>query len=107
MKSLAAACLASLFLAAMPALAHAGKGHGHGHGHEHGKHWNKHAQKHWKNEHKHWAKHRRHFREETVVHHYYAPPRVIDRYYGYAEPVAVYTPPPGVHITMPDIYIPF
>ena len=80
-----------------------------GHG-RHAKHWTKHAEKEWKHERKHWDKHRRHaerhhYRRDVVVRHYPAP-RVTEHYY-YAAPARAYAPAPGVHIVMPDVYIPF
>lgn len=77
------AVAAALFMAA-PAWAHGGHGHGHGHGH--GKHWN----------------------------HHYVHERVVTREYW--RPVPVYTqavypvypaPAPGIHVVVPDIFIPF
>lgn len=84
----------------------------HDHG-RHSSHWNKHAEKEWKREHKQWRKHQRqaerryyrdHYSREVVVHHY-APPVRQPRYY--ASPVWAPAPAPGVHIVMPDVYIPF
>lgn len=85
----------------------------------HAKHWTKHAEKEWKHERKHWEKHRRkaerhyhrdarrdHYRSEVVVHHHYAASHVREPRY-YAEPVWAPAPAPGVHIVMPDVYIPF
>lgn len=90
-----------------------------GHG-RHGKHWSKHAEKEWKHEHKHWDKHRRkaerhyyrdarrnYYRSEVVVqHHHYPAPYVTEPRY-YAPPAWAHAPAPGVHVVMPDVYIPF
>lgn len=83
------------------------------------RHWSKHAEKEWKREHKQWQKHQRqaerqHYRDarrhhyhsrEVVVHHYAAPRVRQPRYY--APPAWAPAPAPGVHIVMPDVYIPF
>lgn len=106
MKTLLSACCAGLLLATSPAWADDDD--------RRGKRWNKHAEKQWKNEQKYWAKQERqrrqarHFREEVVVQHYYPAPRVSQHYYTYVpRPVPVYSPPPGVHVVMPNVYIPF
>src|SRR5688572_14256783 len=113
MKSLLTAIFAAALLAALPAWAHGGNGHG------------KHAEKEWKKAQKHWAKHhrkahrgdddddddddrivvRRHVhRAPPVVHHHFHPaPRVVHEHVVVAPPA----PPPGVHVVMPNIYIPF
>ena len=104
MKSLVTAFFASLLLATSPAWADRGNGHG--------KHWNKHAQKQWKKEQKHWAKrqeharkHARHFRDERVVANYYYPAPRVTHHYTYVAPAPY--PPPGVHVVLPNIYVPF
>ena len=100
MKSLLTAIFAGALLATSPAWADGGHGHGHGHG--------KHAEKEWKKQEKHWAKHHRkmhrhdHFEEHVVVHqHFHPAPRVVHRQ------VIVASPPPGVHVVMPSIHVPF
>ena len=86
-----------------------GRGRGHGHGHGHGdKHW-KHEQKELRKFEKHAWKHQRHHRE-VVVHHYAPAHRVVERHhvYHYAEPAPVYVAPPpaGVHVVLPNVFIP-
>lgn len=84
----------------------------------HAKHWTKHAEKEWRHERKRWDKNRRHaerlhyregrrehYRRDVVVRHY-AAPHVAEHHY-YAVPPRAYAPAPGVHIVMPDVYIPF
>ena len=93
MKTLLATITAALLLGVAPAWA----GHGHGHGHGHGKH----AEKHWKKAHKHWAKHHRHVDRHVVVHEYYRPAPVVHHV------VVPASPPPGIHVVMPNIYVPF
>lgn len=89
MKRMTGALLAAAMLAAAPAWADRGHDHGRGHAWGHSKH-------HWKHSH----------------HHYYAPPRVVHRevvrYYDYYPPAPVYysAPAPGVHIVLPNVYIP-
>ena len=92
MKTILAAVVTALALGVSPAWA--GGGHGHG----------KHASKHMKKAHKHWAKHHdRHVEEHVIVHQYYEPaPRVVYQRVVVAPPA----PPPGVHVVMPNIYIP-
>lgn len=108
MKSVVAAIAVSLMLGSAAAWADNDDGR---HG-RHAKHWSKQAEKEWKRERKHWEKHQRHaekhhhFDRRDVVHHYPVP-RVREHHYYYAEPVAVYSPPPGVHVVMPNVYIPF
>jgi len=93
MKLLTAAVLSAMLFAAGPALAD--RGHGHGHG----KH-------HWKES--------RHFHHHAPpryvvrrdVHHYYQPaPRYYAPAYAYA-PAPVYRPSAGIHVVLPNIYIP-
>ncbi|MEY4598403.1 MAG: hypothetical protein RLZZ445_1200 [Pseudomonadota bacterium] len=94
MKRMTGAVLAAVMLAAAPAWADRdddrGRGHGHGHGHEH---------KHWKD-----ARH---------YHPHYAPPRVVYRevvrHHAYYAPAPVYyapRPAAGIHVVLPNIYIP-
>ena len=102
MKSLMTLGIAAAMLTAAPAFAD----HGHGK-------WDKHAEKHWKKEHKHWAKHHHHdhyYVGERVV---YAPPAVVEQRVVtrvverpvYVAPAPV--PAPGIHVVMPNIYVPF
>jgi hypothetical protein len=100
MKSLLTLGIAAVMLTAAPAFA--------GHGHDK---WDKHAEKHWKKEHRHWAKHHsRYYVEERVV---YAPPAVVERRVVtrieerpvYVAPAPV--PAPGIHVVMPNVYVPF
>lgn len=95
MKLLTTAVLSAMLFAAGPALADRGHDRGHGHGHGNDKH-------HWKQS--------RHF-------HHYAPPRYVVRrdvhhyypqtYYAPAyAPVPVYRPSAGIHVVLPNIYIP-
>lgn len=89
MKVLTVAVLSALLLGAGPAFAD----RGHGYGSKH----------HWK-EHKHAYKH--YGPPAHVVHHVhrYHPPRVVHHYY---EPAPVYyRPAAGIHVVLPNIYIP-
>ena len=102
MKSILTMGLAALLIGSAPAWA--GDDH-----RGHGKHWNKHAEKHWKKQHKHWAKHHRHdthvvYAPPAVVEHHVVHRRVVEHHY--AVPVAA-APAPGVHVVMPNIYVPF
>ncbi len=91
MKLMTGAVLAAVMLAAAPAWADRGGDHGRGHGYGHG--------------HKHW-KHARHY------HPHYGPPRVVYRevvrHHSYHAPAPVYYAPPaaGIHVVLPNIYIP-
>src|SRR5688500_9976962 len=109
MKALLTTIFAGALLATSPAWADSWKdesGHGRHGKHEH-KHWEKHrkhAEKQWRKEHKHWAKHHQHVEQHVVVHQYYEPaPRAVYQRVVVAPPA----PPPGVHVVMPNIYIPF
>jgi len=82
--------VAALALAA-PAWANHGDGHRHGnrhHGHHHG--WDNHR-------HPSHGGHHRHYRPRLYSNYYYYPPPPV-----YAYPA----PAPGVHIVVPNIYIP-
>lgn len=88
MKILTGAVLSAVLLGAGPAFAD----RGHGHGPKH--HW----------------KHERHAYQyygpprHVVVHRYAPPPRVVHHYY---EPAPVYyRPSAGIHVVLPNIYIP-
>lgn len=87
LKLLTGIVAAAVLGAATPALAD--RGHGHGH---------------WKKQH-----HGKYYRdyEERVYHYYsYSPPpvRVYERRYDY---VYTYAPPaPGIHVVLPNVYIP-
>jgi hypothetical protein len=90
MKLLTTAVLSTMLFAAGPALADRGHDRGHGHGHD--KH-------HWKqSQHFHHAPPRYVVRRD--VHHYYQP---APRYYA---PAHAYAPVPGIHVMLPNIYIP-
>jgi Ni/Co efflux regulator RcnB len=100
MKKLFTAIVAGALIATSPAWAHGGHGHG------------KHAHKEWRKAQKHWAKHHKHHRhhiDHVVVHQYVsAPPAVVHRHVVHERVVvAPPAPPPGVHIALPNIYIPF
>lgn len=89
MKLLTGAVLSAVMLAAVPAYADRGD-HDRGHGRD--KH-------HWKHAHR--------------GHQYYEPPRVVYRevvrHHSYYAPAPVYYPPrptAGIHIMLPNIYIP-
>lgn len=97
MKKLITAVFSASLLAAVPA--YAGGGHDRGHGHGHGKH-------HWKHD-----KHAYHYGppRHVVQHvHRYHPPRVVHHYYGpsYYAP-SYYSPSAGIHVVLPNVYIPF
>lgn len=84
LKLLTGILAAAILGAATPALAD--RGHGHGH-------WKKHHDRHY-----------RHY--ETRVYHYYPPVRAYERHYA---PHYVYTyapPAPGIHVMLPNVYIP-
>jgi hypothetical protein len=107
MKSLLTAILAGALLATSPAWADGG----------HGRHGNKHAEKQWKKEQKHWAKHQRkmhrHDHDHVVVHQYVqAGPavvhqHVVQRHVVREHVVVAAPPPPGIHVVMPSLYVPF
>jgi len=86
MKLLTGTIITAVMLAALPAQADRGRDYDRGYGH--GKH-------HWKHAHQH--------------HPYYAPPRVVRReVVHYYQPAPVYYAPPpfGIHVMLPNIYIP-
>jgi len=92
MKLMTGAVLAAVMLAAAPAWADRGDDRGRGHGYGHG--------------HKHW-------KEARHYHPNYAPPRVVYRevvrHYDYYQPAPVYyapQPAAGIHVVLPNIYIP-
>ena len=89
MKLMTAAVLTAVMLAAAPAWADRGDKHGRGHGYGHG--------------HKHW-------KEARHYHPHYAPPRHVVRreVVHYYEPAPVYYAPQpvGIHVILPNIYIP-
>ena len=91
MKFLTGAILSAVLLGAGPAFAD--RGHGHGHGPKH----------HWKPQ-KHVYHHYGPPRHVVKHVHRYHPPRVVHHYY---EPAPVYHRPAfGVHVMLPNIYIP-
>ena len=91
MKFLAGAVLTAVLLGAGPAFADRDHDHGRGHGHD------KHYWKHQKHAYKHYGP------PPHVVYRYHEP-RVVHHYY---EPVPVYyRPSPGIHVMLPNIYIP-
>lgn len=89
MKLLTTAVLSTMLFAAGPALAD----HGHDRGHD-----------------KHYWKESRHFHHHAPpryvvrrdVHHYYAPSYYAPAY----APVPVYRPSAGIHVVLPNLYIP-
>lgn len=89
MKLMTGAVLAAVMLAAAPAWADRGGDHGRGHGYGHGR-----------------------WQEVRHYHPYYAPPRVVYRevvrYPAYYAPPVVYAPQPaaGIHVVLPNIFIP-
>jgi hypothetical protein len=104
MKKLITAIFAGALLATSPAWAHGGHGH------------DKHGDKEWRKAQKHWAKHHGNMQrghdhvDVVVVHqHVHAAPAVVHQSYVVRERVVVAppAPPPGVHVVMPSIYIPF
>ncbi len=101
MKLLTSAVLSVMLFAAGPALADRGDDRGHGKHHwKQSKHYDKHYNKH----HGHYAPPRYVVRRD--VHHYYRPaPRYYVPAYAYA-PAPVYRPSAGIHVTLPNIYIP-
>ncbi len=92
MKFLTGAILSAVLLGAGPAFAN--RGHGHGHGSKH--HWKtqKHVYHHYGPP-RHVVKHVYRHRPPRVVHHYYEP-----------APVYYHRPAAGIHVVLPNIYIP-
>jgi hypothetical protein len=88
MKLLISAAMAAMFAAATPAWAHHENWHDHGY------------QKHW-NHGKHWRGHRAH-NERVYVREYVRTVPVYQPVYQ-SNPA----PAPGIHVVVPDIYIPF
>lgn len=88
MKLLIGAAMAALFAAATPAWAHHEDWHDHGY------------QNHW-NHGKHWRGHRAH-NERVYVREYVRTVPVYQPVYQ-SNPA----PAPGIHVVVPDIYIPF
>ena len=92
MQLLKGVFVAAALVLAAPAWAHGGHGHGKHHGRHHGWQLHHHHSK-WKHQ-----RHYRHYpRREIHTHHYYPAYPV---YPAYAAPA------PGVHIVVPNIYIP-
>ena len=94
MRLLKSAFVAAALALASPGWAHGGHGHGHKHGHHHG--WDD------RRDRAEWRHHRHHGRFDDrryfySQHNYYQP---------YYRPYPVYVPSPGVHIVVPNIYIP-
>ena len=92
MQLLKSVLVAAALVLAAPAWAKGGHGHRGHHGDHYGWQDHRHHSK-WKH-HRH---HRHHFRDEVRTQYYYAPYPV---YPAYAAPA------PGVHIVVPNIYIP-
>jgi len=92
MKFLTGAILSAVLLGAGPAFAD--RGHGHGHGPKH----------HWKTQ-KHVYHHYAPPRHVVKHVHRYHPPRVVHHYYEPA-PVYYHRPAAGIHVVLPNIYIP-
>lgn len=90
LKLLIAALMAAAMSTAAPVFAHDGHGRGHGHAHGHAKHWNKH--------HRHFHHHHGYYRDRVVVREYV---QTVPAYSYYSAPA------PGVHIVVPDVYIPW
>lgn len=94
MRLLKSALVVAALAFAAPVWAHGGHGHGHHHGwdqHRHGSHWRDH--RHYRHHGWQHGQRQRHYRHN----YYYYPPYPA---YGYA------APPPGVHIVVPNLYIP-
>lgn len=89
LKLLTTIFMVAAFSTAAPVFAHGGHDRGHAYGHA-----------------KHWKKHHRNFHHPRHVHYR---DRVIVREYVRTEPAyTYYSPPaPGVHIVVPDIYLPW
>lgn len=98
MQLLKSVLVAAALVLAAPTAAKGGHGHGgKHHGHHHGWQDHRHYSK-WKHH-----RHHRHYpRREVHAHHYYAPYPVYPAYPAYP----AYAPAPGVHIVVPNIYIP-
>lgn len=101
MKLLTGAVLSMMLFAAGPALADRDYDRGHDRGHDK-HHWKQ--SKHFNKHHGYYAPPRYVVRRE--VHHYYRP---APRYYAPAHvyaPAPVYRPSAGIHVVLPNIYIP-
>ena len=92
LKLLAAVLATGVLSIATPAFAHGG-GHDRGYGHAYvpAKHWNKHDRYYYPRSHV-------YYRDRVIVREYVRPVPA----YGYYS-----APAPGVHIVVPDIYIPW
>lgn len=98
MQLLKSVLVAAALVLAAPAWAKGGHGHGgKHHGHHHGWQDRGHHSK-WKHQ-RHHRNHRYYHRREVHTYHYYTPRPVYPAYPAYA-------PAPGVHIVVPNIYIP-
>ena len=94
MRLLKSMLVVAALAVAGPVWAHGGHGHGKHHGHSHGWHGDRHNS-HWK----HYKHHGRHWRGRD--------PHYARGYYYAPYPAYAYAPPaPGVHIVVPNIYIP-
>ena len=95
MKLLKSAFVVVAIALASPVWAHGGHGHGHGHGHRHGWHDGR-------GDFRHHHRHHARFVERRVIvspQYYYQPYPVY--------PAPIYSAPaPGVHIVVPNIFIP-
>ncbi len=105
MKILTGAVLSAMLFAAGPAFADRDDDRGHGKHHwKHSKHYDKHYNKHYS---KHYDKHHGHYAPPRYVvrrdvHHYYEPTYYEPVY----APAPVYRPSAGIHVMLPNIYIP-
>lgn len=97
MKVLISATMALLLAAAGPVWAHEG---GHGKRYERGQYYG-HYRDHWKPHHRHYGE-RRYYQPR-----YYYPRQRYYYEYSYGYPVYPAYPAPGVHIQLPNVYIPF
>lgn len=90
MRLLIKSLVVAATLAMAPAWAHGDDGH------RHGKHW-----KHWEKHHRIPPGHARYMYQGYYVREYWRPVPVYPRPYYYPAPA------PGVHIVVPDVYIPW
>jgi hypothetical protein len=96
MRLLKSAFIVAAVVLASPVWAHGGHGHGHGHGHKHHRHhhgWDE------RRDHSEWRHHRHHRRFDDRRY-------VYSRHYVYPAYPVYAAPAPGVHIVVPNIYIP-
>ena len=93
LKLLVGTMAAAVLYAATPALADDDHRRGHGKGQ-------------WKKQY-HGQQYRHHRDYERHVYHHYPPVRVYRRHYDHYYAYTYAPPPPGVHVVLPNVFIPF